>query len=194
MNHRASFKVAREDSESDASIRNAVTNTQQMGDRSSMNKDFEVSAIESQRACKNISRDVQLARAMTWKGSIRGFAHIYAIFVSPQWNVLGKFGWTFHTRCPDGSNANTWRTCNLNFRNRRLPSSYTNHLLEASVTYWLLFALCIKFHYYRERNKHVDIWLPLDTSQSRIVFRLLHLREVRICRGWFINTWSYFRV
>lgn len=84
MNHRASFKVAREDSESDASIRNAVTNTQQMGDRSSMNKDFEVSAIESQRACKNIPRDVQLARAMTWKGSIRGFAHIYAIFVSPQ--------------------------------------------------------------------------------------------------------------
>lgn len=53
MNHRLSFKVTREDFESDASIRNVVTNTKQR-------QDFEVSAIESQRARKNISCDVQL--------------------------------------------------------------------------------------------------------------------------------------
>lgn len=38
MNHRLSFEVTREDFESDASIRNAVTNTKQIGDRCSMNK------------------------------------------------------------------------------------------------------------------------------------------------------------
>lgn len=108
MNHRPSFKVTREDFESDASIRNAVTNTKQIGDRCSMNKTLRYLLLKvKERArtfpvtCNFVQLYICIYVSQEWEAFVDLPTFIQYLFrLDKQRNIFEN--------CTHASNVNVW--------------------------------------------------------------------------------------
>lgn len=117
-------------------------------------QDFEVSAIESQRARKNISCDVQLRTTIyiyiyvckSRVRRIRRFTYIYPIFV-PSWQAA-TYSRIAHTRL-------MWMSdINVNFRNCFLLLDYlfTSYLISSSLKKLIIVLIFIKIHQIHQKT------------------------------------------
>lgn len=153
MNHRPSFKVTREDFESDASIRNAVTNTKQIGDRCSMNKTLRYLLLKvKERArtfpvtCNFVQLYIYIYVCKSRVRRIRRFTYIYPIFV-PSWQAA-TYSRIAHTRL-------MWMSdINVNFRNCFLLLDYlfTSYLISSSLKKLIIVLIFIKIHQIHQKT------------------------------------------